>query len=345
MSKLQDTRMLDWRLRSANLYNQEFEQKLYGALNLFLSEAGKPGAIVTDEVRQKAVASMGNTIKIPVLKNNADAVVGSERSCTNVNNETDSALVSLTWQTITDGFNMYPTRYMSNDITYQQHFDANMAAMLRRIAIKLDQLCLANLATNKTTVLNDTLNYTFSAGMLSAAFTDRMDIIGDLNAMLLSINQYGNINIVGNMGVLNTFNKLAEHDTYNAVNKRFEYADKTLFLTNQLANGSGQYATMYAVADNQVDILSRVSRAEASHVEANEHTFGETFLPMMGNLKFGTHFYTTVGDVTTETGESDMVCEPTEHYGFAIDVALVNAYASAPATTGTGILAAQIAKA
>lgn len=343
MATLQDTKMQNWRIRSAELYKNEFAANLYGAMDFFIRQNDVPGAIVSPELRQRALGSIGNTIQVPVLKRNTTATVGTTRSCTNTNNETDSALVSLNWTTVTDGFTIVPNRYMNNDITEQQHFDANMMDMLRRIATKIDQLCLAALSTNKTSVIGDTLNYTFSSSTVSAAWTDRFDLLGDLNAMQISNKFYSGLNIIGNMGMLNIFNKLAEHDVYNAVNKRYEYADKNLYLTHQLSNASQKYGTFYCVPDGQVGILSRVSRPEYRGDSANEHSWGMTTLPYMGGLTFGTHFYTTVGDMTTITGNDDQVCDFAEHYTFSIDVALMTAYSSAAGTYGTPIIFGNVA--
>lgn len=337
MATLQETKMQAWRIRNANLYRNEFEQKLYGALDFYLQQT-EFGGLASPELRQRVLGSTGNTIQVPVLKSNTAAEVGSERSCVNPNNETDSTLVGLTFVTLVDGFTIVPNRYMNNDITEKQHFDANMMDMVRRLAIELDKLCLANLNDNKTAVIGDPLNYTVSGQTVNAKWGDRMDVIGDLNAMMVSNAQYGRINLVGNMGSLNLLNKLAEHDIYNAVNKRYEYADKTLWLTHQLANAEGKYATMFAVPDGQVALLSRVSRAEYRGSRANEHAWGTTTLPFMGGLTFGTHFYTTVGDQSTLTGEGDMICDYAEHYTFSIDVAFLNSYVQDAATMATPII-------
>ena len=328
MAMLQATKMLEWRRNSSTIYKDEFKYGMYGALNFFLAQNHVAGSIVSDELRNSARVSMGNTLKIPVLKRNTTATVATTRSCTVPANEVDSALVTPEWQTVADGFVIYRDRYNSNDVKYNADFNAKMRDMLRRIALKLDQLCVANLELFKTAAINDPLNYTFSSSLLAAKWNDRMDIMGDLIAMMASNNYFGRINLVGNAGVMNLLNKLMEHGTYNDVNKAYEYLDKMLWLTSNVSNASNKYCTGYAIPDGHVGIIEKLPRTCLAGEEANGHVWGKTTLPLMGDLQFGTHFYSTVGDYSTETGESDMICDIADYYGFELNFALLNSYRS-----------------
>ena len=180
----------------------------------------------------------------------------------------------------------------------------------------------------QTAAINDPLNYTFSSSLLAAKWNDRMDIMGDLIAMMASNNYFGRINLVGNAGVMNLLNKLMEHGTYNDVNKAYEYLDKMLWLTSNVSNASNKYCTGYAIPDGHVGIIEKLPRTCLAGEEANGHVWGKTTLPLMGDLQFGTHFYSTVGDYSTETGESDMVCDIADYYGFELNFALLNSYRS-----------------
>lgn len=336
MAELVKTLMQEWRRDSESVYAPEFRLAKYGAMNLFL-DAARRNALVDADVRAEAKGSTGNTIKIRVMKDNADAQVGTERSCTPVNNRTDSDMIGLTWTSITDGFTMFPNEYDTNDIKYQKHFNANMVSMVKRIAKKIDQLCLANLEANKTTVVANALNYQQTAGVIGAKWEERNYILNDLGVMLDAMNFGGDMRIVSSVSIESLINELGMHGTANDVNYALELMGKQFFMTNQL-NESGKFGAMYAVAGNQVDVLSRVSRAEYHGSKAPGHQFGTTTLPLMGGLTFGTHFIESVGDQSTATGQADMNCDIKHEFGFAIDLAFVNAYSSTKATTGTGIL-------
>lgn len=344
MANLQATKMQNWRINSANLYKNEFGQMLNGALDFFVYSNSVPGAIVTPELLRRALGSTGNTIQVPVLKTNTEAAVGNARNCSGMNNDLDSALQGLSWTTVTDGFVNVPNRFMNNDIAEAEYINAAMRSVCLRMSKKLDQLALAALSAGKTGILTNPLNYTFSSNTLAAKWQDRFDLIGDLNTMLIGNGFYDRVNIIGNMPILNIFNKLAEHDTYNAVNKRYEYADKNLWLTHQLANPSVVspatpiYGTFYAVPDGQVAMLMRVARPEFRGSRSGEHIWGTTELPMMNGVTVGTHYFETQGDMTSYTSEADMTCDYAEHYNFAVDVAFLTSYNSQVASKPSPIL-------
>lgn len=324
MAELIATRKLEWRRNSDGVYDPEFRLKKYGAMNLFL-DAARRNALVDADVRRKAVGSTGNTIKIKVMKDKAGASVGTERSCTPVNNRTDSDLVLLEWTSITDGFTMVPNEYDTNDIGYQLHWEKNMASMIRRIAEKIDQLCIANLEAHKTAVLENDLGYAATAGVVNAKWDERMYLFNDLGVMLDAMNHSGYNRIVNSVAIESILGELGLHGTQNDVNFAKELLGKEFYTTNQL-NETGKFGAMYAVAGNQVDILSRVSRAEYHGNKAANHEFGTITLPLMGGLTFGTHFIESVGDVSGITGYADQNCDVKHEYGFAIDLAFVNAY-------------------
>lgn len=337
MAELIKTLNQEWRRNSQKLYANEFRKKKTGALQLFL-DAARRNALVDADVRREAVGSTGNTIKIRVMKDNFAAQVATERSCTPVNNRTDSDLVPLTWVSLADGFTMFPTEYDTNEIKFQEHYDKNMISMINRLMVKLDQLSLANLETNKTQVVLNNLGYNFNAGhAIEAGWNERQFILNDLGVMLDSMNFGGDLRVVGSVSIESLLNELGMHGTYNDVNYALELNGKEFFMTNQL-NESGKFGAMFAVAGDQVDILSRVSRAEYHGVSGVGHQFGTTTLPGLGGLVFGTHVVESIGDVSTPTGQADMFCDKKIEFGFSIDVAFVNAYESNQTTAGTGII-------
>lgn len=342
MATLQQTKYQNWRIQSQGLYKNEFERGMYGALDFFVSQNSVANAIVSPELLRRALGSIGNTIQIPVLKTNADATVGNARTCVAPDNGVDSALVNLTWVTLTDGFIIVPNFDMSNEIKYDQLLRANMLDMCRRLAAAINTLCEQKLESDKTTIVTDPLNYTVTGGVVEAAWNDRDYLMGDLGAMQMANGFFGGLNLIGNAGTLNIVRRLYEQGTYNDRNKSWQYADKSLFVTG-LTNAASQYATFFAVPDGQVAILSRVSRPEYRGDNVNEHSWGTTELPFMRGITFGTHFYRTVGDMSQLTGNADQVCDYADHYQFSVDIALLTAYNSRPTTAPSPVLKGQIA--
>lgn len=350
------TRLNDWIVESAGLYKNEFRKGMYGALNFFLNQLGAPDSVVSDEARAAAHNSNGRTIKIPVLKA-SNATIGTTRSCDIPNNEVKSAMQTVTFSSLVDGFYMFPQRYTNNVIGYRQHFAANMQAMLLRFWKKLDELCIANLEANKNTVWTDVnlMNATQSGNVIQFSHRDRFDMMGDLSGIMHSAGWGGTMNLIGNSGIANVFLKLYEYGKFNETDLTYEYSDKRFWETSNLQNGSGKYATTYIVPNGQVGMLSRVSRAEFANARGPVSEWGTTLLPGCGDLLFGTHFKKIEGNMAAimngsgtfsnvESSVNDMDCDMAECYGFAIDIAFVNAYNSQSGSVAEPVMKAEVAR-
>ena len=337
------TRMQELRIKSPNYYEHLFAAKEYGAMELYLRQTRDPNGVASLALREGTVASIGREVKVPALTPNFDMEPLNSRSCTVPNRSTSSALVPLVWVTIADGFVMYPNQYSNNEIKYLEHLSANLRDMYLRIWNRLDQLCAANLAANKTSVFGDLLNYTQSGNVVNANWNDRESILGDMKVLERANGFRGHINLVGNFGLISLSNKLGRYGEFNEKNLNYEFGDMSGFISGNIANADGKYCTLYAVPDGSVAVLSRVSRPEAAGSKAAGHEWDTVTLPMMEGITWGTHYYESVGDVSADTGEPDMNCDYAQHFGFAADFAFLNAYNPAPATIANPIMAADLA--
>jgi hypothetical protein len=123
-----------------------------------------------------------------------------------------------------------------------------------------------------------------------------------------------------------------------------EYDNKILHYTTQLANASEKIGTLYAVADGNVGILTRVDREALRRASSNFHEWDVVRLPFI-DLPVGSHYYTSVGDQSGIAGDAsaDMVCNVKEYFGFSVDVAYIIAYNSDAEHVANPIIKAQIA--
>lgn len=322
------TRMLEIRKQSEEMYLHNFAAKREGAADFYIQQTGLPNSVASRALQEETPGSIGKTIKVPVLTRNTTATVGNSRSCTVTNNETSSALVSLTWTVLSDGFKMFPERYSNNDIKYQQHFWANFRDMWLRLHKKFDELCVADLNSYKTSLIGDTLNYTFASNVVNAAWNDRMDIIGDLHGLQDSNNYGGHLNLIGNFGLIALANKIGRYGQYNEKDLRYEFDDMSAYITGNIANASGKYATLYCVPDGQVAVLARNTREQYSRakIPVNGTEWDTVRMPGFGDLTWGTHYYIEKGDFSAATGEDDMTCTYAENFGWDIEIAFVHAY-------------------
>lgn len=338
------TRLQNWRIENPELDRNMTRPLEYGALDFFIEQTDAPNSIISPNLRDRAFASMGNTVQVPVIDYDGDVTVSNVRTCTIADNENTSALYTVVWTTYAVGFTMVPTLYMNNEITYQHDFERKMEKICRALATTLDTAAITALEAAKTQVYKDPLQYTVTSNVIEVPTQMSTEILGDLNPMMRANAYPGMLHIIGNAGVDSLIRKLAQHGVYNDVNKRMEYDNKVLHYTTQLANAQGKIGSLYAVADGNVGVLTRVDREALRRASANFHEWDVVRLPFI-DLPVGSHYYTAVGDQSAIAGDAsaDMTCNVKEYFGFSVDVAFIIAYNSDPTTVANPIMKAQIA--
>ena len=326
---------------NSNLDKFEYRPSRYGALNAFMVQSEDPTGILTEELKQKARTSIGNTLETPVISYDADITIGSTRTLTIADSENTSKMVQITFTTYAWGFTIAPAMYMNNEIGIQKDFETKMMKYIYAFAKKLDEAALATLATNKTLILKNQLLYDWSSNAINAKWTERENVFGDLEVMMGANDFYGQLHIVGDPGVESIMRKLQQHGLYNDVNKQNEFGTKVVHLTNNIAAAVGKYAQGYAVNAGSLGMLTRFERdCLLGTVSGDGHEWGIATLPLL-NMPVGTYFYDSVGDYNTIAGATtaDMTRTRKEHYGFAVDVAFLTAYNSKPSALASPILA------
>lgn len=337
---LVQTRIQNIRANS-NLDKFEFRPSRYGALNAFMVQSEDPTGILTDEMKQKARTSIGNTLETPVINYDSDVTIGNTRTLTIADSENTSKMVQIVFATYSWGFTVAPAMYMNNEIGIQKDFETKMMKYIYAFAKKLDEAALAVLAANKTQVINNALLYDKTGNAINAKWSERENVFGDLEVIMGANDYYGQLHIVGDPGVESIMRKLQQHGLYNDVNKQNEFGNKIVHLTNSIAAVTGKYAQGYAINAGALGMLTRFERdCLLGTVSGDGHEWGVATLPLL-NMPVGTYFYDSVGDYSTIAGAAtaDMTRTRKEHYGFAVDVAFITAYNSAPETLPSPILA------
>ena len=340
---LLSTRMQNMR-SSGNLDKYEFRPSRYGALDVFMQQTEDPTGILTPELKEKARQSIGFTLETPVIDYDGTISIGNTRSVEIADSENNSKMVQFTFATYSWGFTIVPALYMNNEISMQRDFEVKFNKYLYAFAKMLDGQCVTALDTGKTQVFADDLDYDTTGGLIGAPWLDRESLIGDLNPIMAANDFFAPMHIVGNAGVESVIRKMAQKGLYNAVNKQLEYNDKVLHFSNNISNDEEKYATGYAVCDGSLGLLFRFERECLLGTRARTgHEWGIENLPLL-NLPVGTYYYESVGDFNAIAGDAsaDMTRNLKQHYGFAVDVAIVTAYNSDPSTLASPIVKFQI---
>lgn len=337
------TRLQNWRVEDPNYDWNMTRPCEYGALDFFAEQTNARNSIITPNLRDRAFASMGNTVQIPVINYDENVQVSNVRTCVIADNENTSALVTVVFATYYVGFTMVPAAYMNNEISYMHDFNRKMEKVSRAMANALDKGAVAALEANKTQVFKTLLNYTQNANTIQVPKQMASEILGDVNPIMRANCYPEYIHIIGNAGIDSLIRKLAQHGIYNDVNKRMEYENKVIHYTNNVVDEAGKMGTFFAVADGNVGILTRVDREALRGTTANFHEWGVTRLPYV-DIPVGFHYYTAVGDQSQIMGAAteDLTCAVKEYFSFSIDVAFMVAYNSNPEVVANPIIKAEI---
>ena len=337
------TRLQNWRVEDPNYDRNMTRPCEYGALDFFAEQTNARNSIITPTLRDRAFASMGNTVQIPVINYDENVQVSNVRTCVIADNENTSALVTVVFATYYVGFTMVPAAYMNNEISYMHDFNRKMEKVSRAMANALDKGAVAALEANKTQVFKTLLNYTQNANTIQVPKQMASEILGDVNPIMRANCYPEYIHIIGNAGIDSLIRKLAQHGIYNDVNKRMEYENKVIHYTNNVVDEAGKMGTFFAVADGNVGILTRVDREALRGTTANFHEWGVTRLPYV-DIPVGFHYYTAVGDQSQIMGAAteDLTCAVKEYFSFSIDVAFMVAYNSNPEVVANPIIKAEI---
>lgn len=331
---------------NSNLDKFEYRPSRYGALNCFMEQSNDPTGILTEELKAKARTSIGNVLETPVIDYDKDITIGNTRSLTIADSENTSRMVQINFATFAFGFTVTPAMFMNNEISIQRDFETKMMKYIYKLAQKLDETALAAIAAAKTNVIKNSLLYDKTGNVINAKWSEREHVLGDLNVIMGANDFYGQLHLVGDAGLESILKKLAQKDLYNVENKRNEYSDKIIHLTNHLTAADGKYAQGYAINAGSLGMLTRFERdCILGTVSGDGHEWGIATLPML-NLPCGTYFYDSVGDYSAIAGDAtkDMVRTRKEHYGFAVDIAFITAFNSDAETLPSPILAFNVSK-
>lgn len=331
---------------NSNLDKFEYRASRYGALDAFMVQSNDPTGILTDELKEKARVSIGSTLETPVIDYDADIAIGNTRELTIADSENTSKMIQINFATYSWGFTIVPAMYMNNEIKIQKDFETKMMKYIYKFAQKLDEVALASLAANKTQVFKNSLIYDVAGNAVNAKWSERENVMGDLDVLMAANDFFGQLHVVGDAGVESLLRKLQQHGLYNNVNKQNEFGTKIVHFTNNLATAEGKYAQGYAINAGALGMLTRFERdCLLGTVSGDGHEWGIATLPLL-NMPVGTYFYDSVGNYSAIAGAAtaDITRSRKEHYGFAVDVAFITAYNSDPAENAGPIISFNIAK-
>lgn len=264
-------------LAQSNVDKYEYRASRYGALSAFMSQSNDPGGILTDDIKEKARTSTGKSLLTTVIDYDGGISISHDRPLVITDSENTSRHLQINFATYSFGFTIAPAMYMNNEIGIQRDFQTKLMKYVYKLAQVLDEAALAAIAAAKTTVINNGLLYDKTGNIINAKWTERENILGDLEVIMGANDFYAPLDIVGDAGIESVVKKLAQHGLYNDVNKANEYAGKTFHFTNNIAKGA--YATSSAAGAAFVNASTWKGQPTNSKQANDESYAAATALP------------------------------------------------------------------
>lgn len=318
----------------------KFELRLTqaGTFDTFMRQSNSGATWLTDNLRQRALASAGNTVKLPVI-NTKDVTIRTTRPLTISDDENTSALYTVTWATLAYGFSMYPAQHYNNDISYQQDFNKKFRAMIVKLLSTLESQAVTAVDGLKTQVIGELVGgHTFASNVVSETGITTLDksyIISDLQPIMASNNYTGfGMDVVGNQGLNGILRRLDGFGAMNQEDKTLAYAGKNFHFSNSISNATGKNATGYAIEDGTLGVLTRVEPDAVMRSRIPDgHEWDVITLPVLG-IPVGTYSYQSAVDASAVAGAATAHLTRTykQVFDFAFDVAFIGAYNSDRAT-------------
>ena len=192
--------MQNLRAQSPNLDKNELRMSRYGIHELFMQQTGAPGGIVSADLEERAFASIGRVLEVPVFDYDGTVSVTNTRTLTIPDSENTSRMLQITFSTVSWGFTMTPAMYINNEVGEQQDFNRKMLKYIYLVAATMDNAGGAALEAAKTQVLNDSLGGQFSltANTLRVPVAKAKSVVGSVDALFEGNDHYDPITVVGN---------------------------------------------------------------------------------------------------------------------------------------------------
>ena len=333
------------RIMYPNLFDQwELRGTKYGLLDLALANAMMPQGIISSDLMAKAAQSWGQVIEIPVMQAVSQAN-GTGLTCTFSGTESVSALVNVTWVSISNGFEMQPAKNFQNTIGYNAEFARKYTDAVRAMALAVDTALDTALTSNITPGADYNSSYVgvgnrypFTANVMGVDLADRPNFYNDLTAILAADDlNMPPFDVVGSTNMRSIVKQLFAQGDANDTNTAYQFrtGDFDFKFSNRVTlTPTTSDATGFVMPKGSINILSRNSPdCMAGTTTTKGHVYGTMFEPILG-VDMDTLFYSDCADINALSGNAADVSASNEVHQMAVHYALLTPYIAGATPSG-----------
>lgn len=323
----------------------EMRASEYGAMRVAQRQTDGPSSIATSQIKDAVARSAGKTIQVPVL-NAENVTLGNTRSCVVVDSENTSALIGITFVTLSFGFTMTPSQHGNNDISYQQDFEHKLRKYLLKAADTIDQMVVDQLNADKNAVWTGEITNTYAqvSNALQVPKSEQFDFYNQLSGIMKVMDFYSTpYDIIANMMHEPLVRRHRNQGASNDENDAFQFnLGYNYNFTNNVVNRSGVHSTLYAIPQGTVAMMNRNMPDNIAGHSTGDKEWGLTRLPILDQT-WGTFYTRDCSDRSAlHAGTGHLTQTLLEGFEFATDIALITAYNSDPVTRYNPIVKAEM---
>lgn len=324
----------------SNVDANEHRLSRYGAYETFRKDTNNliPGA-------QELIAGRTTeqrTARIPVI-NRATYSTGSSRSCTAKTEENTSTFATPSWTTVVAGFQMIPSQYEANYLTFQDDFNRKMTDVQRTLLTALDTAAYTHLNTNRSAVNNADGNpYTCVGNAMVVPEADNELYFNELASIMDQNDLPGEQNVVGSPRLQALVREYSSQGTSNAENRGFQFGDYNFAYSNRVTVAAGDRDTVFSMPIGSLAYLSWIDPdARLRHESGDGKQWMPVMLPLLGH-EVGLLIQSTCSDQSGVV--SGLEATLVQSWAFSFDYSFVSAYNSDSTTLPGSIFKATFTK-
>lgn len=319
------------------LDRHELRQEIYALVMKGVMNAQNPSTgIISGDVLQKASQSWGRNVDIPVMSISSDAN-GTGLACTFTGTEAISALATVTWVTVSNGFEMQPAKNFNNSISYQQEFARKYADAIRAMAIAVN----ASVDTALTAVIEGTYTSSYlgvgtkygavgANDAIQVSLANRPDFFNDLVDILASDDIFPMLDVLGSINLRGIVAQIFAQGDANATNTayQFQQGDFNFLFDKDVTVGAiaATDASAYVMPEGAYGIVTRNSPdCLAGSQSDNGYTWGTLMDPTLG-MTMDTLYFDGCGDINALTGNASDTAAKVEKHQMAVHYGIVTPY-------------------
>ena len=315
------------------IQRDEWRYTRYGLLTATKEMTNSAMSIINDDLKQKALASEGRDLGIPVMKM-GDMVIKNQRSCTIGDFDNETEIITLTWSTLVLDIHMVKSQYAKNELSYLQDLNKKLEKADHTFAKAVEDLIYAKLDTEKSPIYASPLvptKYPLVGDAMQVAVVQQDKFFNDLEVIMQGDDFYSMpFKVLGSTTLQADVNDYGNQGANNDENTAFQFGGFDFRFSNHLVTATR--ATGFCMTDGSIGILTRINQ---DSVDGNITTDGTewsiTSMPTFG-FDVGVQYKSTCTDLSGVAGLEHLEATMVERWQFSVDVAIVTPYNSDPAT-------------